>query len=606
MEGATAIQLAIGINPLWPGEKLPQGDPRWGQYTHSFRKEQHTIESLIKRVAGDGCSFSPVMRNSHREIENFISAQHIGLDDDRGTHESSLEALADDPFIAAHAAFLYETPSSTPEEPKSRILFILDQPFDDAEEYRTAQEALWWKYGATDSQVKEPARFFYGRLNASHITLGNVLYRDVLQEQVIEPYLQEGRTGVNGHRAAEPIGETIPVKKRNSTLTSLVGSLHRREIPQAVIRSTVTRVNAELCEVPLPEEEIDTIVKSICSRPSGARGQSNGKSSLETPAHQLRFRSAAEIARETPEETEWLCRPWLASESITEVDGKVKVAGKTTWVMAMCRKILDGQQFMGGPTMRTPIVYLTEQPQTGYRQALRRADLLEREDFYILHYQDTFRVPWEEVVQAATRKCIEVRSKLLVVDTLPQFAGIRGDSENSSGAALETLQPIQAVVAYGVSVVVIRHDGKADRQVGDSGRGSSAWGGVSDIFISIRRGKGNSLPTVRVLHCIGRFDETPDRLVINLDPDCGEYSIVGTETQVALIRAKAAILKVAPESQEEAEKTNDLIDRAEGVKTTVGKEAIRELVEQRELEVTGTGKRNDAKRYWKPEKSEPQ
>ena len=75
----TALKINIGINGLWPGEKLPQGDPRWGQYTHSFLKESHTIDTLLQRVAGEGCSFCPVMRDSHRKTENFISAQHLGV-----------------------------------------------------------------------------------------------------------------------------------------------------------------------------------------------------------------------------------------------------------------------------------------------------------------------------------------------------------------------------------------------------------------------------------------------------------------------------------------------------------------------------------------------
>ena len=98
----------------------------------------------------DGCAFSAVMRNNYRTTANFVSAQHIGLDDDRGTHESSVDALAEDPFIADYAAFIYESPSSTPEHPKSRIVFLLDQPFTDAAEYRTAQEALWFLFQVTD------------------------------------------------------------------------------------------------------------------------------------------------------------------------------------------------------------------------------------------------------------------------------------------------------------------------------------------------------------------------------------------------------------------------------------------------------------------------
>ena len=60
------LKFDVGINKLWPGEKLPDGDSRWGKHTASFHTEQHTIDSLIQRVAGDGCAFAGVMRKGYR------------------------------------------------------------------------------------------------------------------------------------------------------------------------------------------------------------------------------------------------------------------------------------------------------------------------------------------------------------------------------------------------------------------------------------------------------------------------------------------------------------------------------------------------------------
>jgi hypothetical protein len=52
--------------------------------------------------------------------------------------------------------------------------------------------------------------------------------------------------------------------------------------------------------------------------------------------------------------------------------------------MHLSRAVLDGNPFMGEPTAASPVVYLTEQPLTSFREALRRADLLERDDFHVL------------------------------------------------------------------------------------------------------------------------------------------------------------------------------------------------------------------------------
>ena len=111
--------------------------------------------------------------------------------------------------------------------------------------------------------------------------------------------------------------------------------------------------------------------------------------------------------------------------------------------MAMSRKVLDGQPFMGKPTTKTPVVYLTEQNNPSFRAALARADLLDRQDFHVLAYKDTFGTSWPNVVEAAAQKCKETGTRLLVVDTVPQWAGLQGTSENDSGAALEALAPLQ-------------------------------------------------------------------------------------------------------------------------------------------------------------------
>ena len=36
MTQATDTQFAIGINPIYPGEKLQDGDRRWGEHTSNF------------------------------------------------------------------------------------------------------------------------------------------------------------------------------------------------------------------------------------------------------------------------------------------------------------------------------------------------------------------------------------------------------------------------------------------------------------------------------------------------------------------------------------------------------------------------------------------
>ena len=115
-DSSSVLTFHIAINNLYPGIKLPPGDKRWGGYTRNFKPKRHTLESFTADIRA-GYSFSPVMKGNHRSRANFISAHHMILDFDDGDESCSLDTLQSHPFIRAHGALLYATPSSTPEAP---------------------------------------------------------------------------------------------------------------------------------------------------------------------------------------------------------------------------------------------------------------------------------------------------------------------------------------------------------------------------------------------------------------------------------------------------------------------------------------------------------
>ena len=300
-----------------------------------------------------------------------------------------------------------------------------------------------------------------------------------------------------------------------------------------------------------------------------------------------------------PEEPPWIAESLAAAGAISELVGKVKVAGKTTFVLNMSRRVLDGEPFMGLRTMKTPVVYLTEQPEASFRQALRRARLDHRDDFHVLHWHQTAGVPWEEVAQTAVRKAREIGAKLLIVDTLGQFAGLRGDAENSSGEALAAIKPLQLAAAEGIAVIVVRHERKSGGDPGDAARGSSAFAGAVDIILTLRRVSGGA-NTARELSILSRFDGANDKLVI--DYQDGEYVALGTEVAVKKQRAKDAILAAAPDSEGDAKATHEFLEDA-GVKGTTGKEALTEIHRAGSLTRVGQGVSGDPYRYWRPPES---
>jgi hypothetical protein len=188
----------VSINPKWPGQKLPSGDPRWDEFTHSFQLETHTLDSFIKRVTEDGYAFCAALKGNHRISSEFASMSVLAVDHDTSPHEK----VAADEFVTDHGAFTYATPSSTAEMPRSRSIFVLDQAITDAEAAAIAQDAVIHYFNketpelSADEGANGCVRFFWGRPNAGRTILGNILYRDILND-LIDAY-QADHQGTNG------------------------------------------------------------------------------------------------------------------------------------------------------------------------------------------------------------------------------------------------------------------------------------------------------------------------------------------------------------------------------------------------------------------------
>ncbi|MDA4130146.1 MAG: bifunctional DNA primase/polymerase, partial [Thaumarchaeota archaeon] len=64
----------------------------------------------------------------------------------------------------------------------------------------------------------------------------------------------------------------IPIHARNVTLASIAGGLRQKGLALEELRLVLGRMNNERCQPPLPENEVDTIVGSICKYPAGQEG----------------------------------------------------------------------------------------------------------------------------------------------------------------------------------------------------------------------------------------------------------------------------------------------------------------------------------------------
>jgi len=320
----------------------------------------------------------------------------------------------------------------------------------------------------------------------------------------------------------------------------------------------------------------------------------------------MRFITSKELYESNPEPVNWICKPWLAAEAITELDGKAKTAGKTTWALAMCRAILTGGEFLGEPTKQSAIVYLTEESRTSFRAAIDRAGIGESDDFHLLFWRETHQLQdradlgtvWEQIIDNAVQYAENKGAAVLVVDTFAQFARLVGDRENIAGDVLSAMWPLQKARDAGLAVLVIRHERKEGGSIGDSGRGSSAMSGAMDIVLRLNRPNGKPSGNYRQLDAVSRFDDTPSELTIALSENGSGYKVLGNTATPALQETMSRILSELPESAEVALSVQELCDRTASTRTTI-QLAISELEAGGFLEKVGEGKKGNPNRFFR-------
>ena len=168
--------------------------------------------------------------------------------------------------------------------------------------------------------------------------------------------------------------------------------------------------------------------------------------------------------------------------------------------------------------------------------------------------------------------------------------------ENDAGYALEAMKPLQEATAAGIGVVIVQHERKGGGEVGESGRGSTAFAGAVDIVLSIGRPTGSATPNVRQIRSLSRFPETPESIFVELTED--GYVDRGDKRAFAADQAETLIVSIAPDAPHTAIGLTQLAAAA-GLKRSMAQRAVKALTKSKLLLRCGAGARGDPFRYYK-------
>jgi len=180
----------VSINRYPLDHKIPQGDPIWARFNAGFENSEITPLRLANALF-EGRSITTWHKDNRRITANYLLGQHIGLDFDSGPYADMYQLLTDG-LVNKYGSLVYTTMSHTEEEPRCRVIFLLDTPIVQAKNYTLAVSALLWLFGTADRQCKDAVRFFYGSPNCQFQLIGNVLPLEVVK-RTITNYLESGK-----------------------------------------------------------------------------------------------------------------------------------------------------------------------------------------------------------------------------------------------------------------------------------------------------------------------------------------------------------------------------------------------------------------------------
>lgn len=504
----------------------------------SFTNEQRTD---IKDVGGYvGGAFIGAKRS--KDGLQFRSILVIDADNATGHDVEDYELFHDTVFLC------HSTHSSTPEEPRLRWIFPLSRPVTPEEYRQLAAVATGWVGVMTvDETTDQPERLMFWPSVAKDGTYycetggSVVLDPDAWLEKDTSKPVPTTKTDIVQCDALS-IGEG----QRNKTVFGFAATLRAAGLDKAGIRSMTEDYNDRYCDPPLPPEEVDTIVRSVCSRYKAGEAVvptlrdawddfndlGEWKESEPVPIKKLETESYASLSQR------YIPAPVYAVEGLI-TNGITILAsppkfGKSWMCMDLGISVATGTEFLGLKTHEQGVIYLALED-GDYRLRERGKKVANGRDpgenLLLVKQAPILNDGLLKQIASLLDTC-QVKIGMVIIDTLQIIRGTAGKTEGVYGYDYRELGQLHKfALDRGIAVVLVHHLNKKQDDTDFVNRlnGSTGVSGAADTIITLTRSKRGDDTTK--MSITGR-DVIERTLVIQMDWSNYRWICLGDERDV--------------------------------------------------------------------------
>jgi hypothetical protein len=302
----------------------------------------------------------------------------------------------------------------------------------------------------------------------------------------------------------------------------------------------------------------------------------------------------------------WLWHGYLGPGKVTLLTSQWK-SGKTTLLSLLLARMQHGGQLLGLAVAAGKAFVISEESQADWRERFGRLGIRDNVDLLCRPFTAQPGMDgWLALLDTAAAMHHRAGCDLVVIDSLACF--LPAHSENSAGALLECLTPLQRLSAAGMSVLLLHHPRKGKTLAGQAARGSGALPSFVDIIIEMGHyAHPDDLDRRRRLVAFSRHDDTPRHLLIELNDDGTDYVVLQSGLEAALGDSWPAVLHALMEAQSKLTRQEILEnwspDYHKPDSTTLWRWLSR-AVAAGIVRQEGTGRPRDPFRYWLPQREQ--
>ena len=283
------------------------------------------------------------------------------------------------------------------------------------------------------------------------------------------------------------IDDPIPETKRNTTLNSIGFSLRRHQgKTMKEIDRMLHELNRSKCNPPLPEEEVDSIVRSI------DRLERDGGAEVDFADDQSISLICAEDVED--EETKFLIEPYIPEGKLTLIQGNPG-EGKTAFAMCLAARVSTGTDFMGIPCEQGNVLILSVEDDLSELKRRIAANGGDLSHCFLLNGASmlSFNSPIiEEYIK-------QLNARLVIFDPFQSFLGAKVDMHRANETRPVLARLTDVADRNSCATVMIAHMSKA----------------LSDTPAVLRSMGSTDIPAAcRSVLQIGRVDDNPNQGLI--------------------------------------------------------------------------------------------